>query len=91
MEMLIEILLGIVDIVIIVGLVLVVYKVKQLKQEKEQLTKETTALKAKVSMIEYHYRNYIEGKNPYTVMRGIGDVLQEYNSLDRNKGYSNEE
>lgn len=32
-----------------------------------------------LSMVEYHYRNFREGKNPYTVFRDIGDIL--YNNL----------
>lgn len=29
----------------------------------------------KLSMIEYHYRQYKEGTNVYTSMRKIGDIL----------------
>lgn len=36
--------------------------------------------KNKLSMIEYHYRNYREGRNAYTVLRNIGNVLQGYYS-----------
>lgn len=36
-----------------------------------------------ISMIEYHYRNFKEGKNPYTVFRNIGDIL--YNNLGVSK------
>ena len=34
--------------------------------------------KNKLSMIEYHYRNYREGRNAYTVLRNIGNILQGY-------------
>lgn len=90
MNTILEFFIGITDIILVLGLVVIYFKVKKLKNEKEQLTKETTKLKAKVSMIEYHYRNYREGKNPYTEMRGIGDVLQDYNPKEQNKGYSDE-
>ena len=29
-------------------------------------------------MIEYQYRNYKEGKNPYAVLRDLGEIIQSY-------------
>lgn len=34
--------------------------------------------KNKMSMVEYQFRNYREGKNPFTVLRDIGDIVQDY-------------
>ena len=34
--------------------------------------------KSKISMIEYQYRNFREGENPYTVMRKISDILKDF-------------
>lgn len=34
--------------------------------------------KNKVSMLEYHFRNFKEGRNPYSVLRDMGHVLQDY-------------
>lgn len=34
--------------------------------------------KNKMSMVEYQFRNYKEGKNPFTVLRSIGDIVQDY-------------
>ena len=34
--------------------------------------------KNKISMIEYQYRNFKEGKNPYTVLRDLGEIIQSY-------------
>lgn len=31
----------------------------------------------KLSMVEYYYRNYKEGENPYTVLRKLGDLLYD--------------
>jgi hypothetical protein len=45
-----------------------------------------TYYKNKVSMIEYHYRNYREGENAFTVLRKIGDVIQDYYSKMGNGG-----
>ena len=36
-------------------------------------------------MIEYYHRNYREGKNPYTMMRKIADVLQGYERYEDKK------
>ena len=40
--------------------------------------KEVEKLRGKISMLEYYHKNYREGKNPYTVLRKMGDVLQGY-------------
>ena len=34
--------------------------------------------KSKLSMIEYHYRKYKEGCNPFTVLRDLGNIIQGY-------------
>lgn len=34
--------------------------------------------KNKISMIEYQYRNFKEGTNPYTVFRKISDILKDF-------------
>lgn len=34
--------------------------------------------KNKMSMIEYHFRNYTEGGNPFTTLRKLGDIIQDY-------------
>ena len=34
--------------------------------------------KNKLSMVEYHYRNFREGQNPYTTFRHISDVLKDF-------------
>lgn len=31
----------------------------------------------KISMIEYHYRNFKEGQNPYTTLRDISNTLKD--------------
>lgn len=36
--------------------------------------------KSKISMIEYEYRNFKEGQNPYTSFRKISDILKDYES-----------
>ena len=39
--------------------------------------KEYIHVKARLSMMEYYYRNYKEGMNPFTVLRDIGNTLDE--------------
>lgn len=47
--------------------------------------------KNKMSMVEYQFRNYREGKNPFTVLRDIGDIVQDYyQKLGANKGDKDE-
>lgn len=47
--------------------------------------------KNKMSMVEYQFRNYREGKNPFTVLRGIGDIVQDYYlKLGANEGDKDE-
>jgi hypothetical protein len=34
--------------------------------------------KNKISMIEYHYRNFKEGQNAFTTLRRISDTLKDF-------------
>lgn len=77
MNMLIYILLGII-LVLIVSIIVIAIKYTQLKDDYIAQTDMYTYYRNKVSMIEYHYRNYQEGKNAFTVLRKIGDIIQDY-------------
>lgn len=68
-----------------VGIMLVIvlfvrqmFKHNATKNELASTKKEVEKLRGKISMLEYYYRNYREGENPYTVLRKMGDVLQGY-------------
>lgn len=61
------------------------FKNKDLQQKIYKINKEAESLRGKISMIEYYHRNYREGKNPYTMMRKIADVLQGYERYEDKK------
>lgn len=63
--------------------IVLLYKYHYMKDEYELDKSEFLYKSNKLSMIEYHYRNYKEGKNPYTTLRDIKEVL--YGSLGRDK------
>lgn len=84
--MIIYILGGVICLLAII-LVVILQKYLYYKNELYAQNDMFTYYKNKVSMIEYHYRNYREGKNPYTVLRNIGDIIQDYYlKLGANKG-----
>lgn len=84
--MIIYILVGVICLLAII-LVVILQKYLYYKNELYAQNDMFTYYKNKVSMIEYHYRNYREGKNPYTVLRNIGDIIQDYYlKLGANKG-----
>ena len=60
-------------------------KTKSKEKELASIRKEAEALRGKISMVEYYHRNYTEGKNPYTMMRKINDVLQGYERYEDKK------
>ena len=63
---------------LIVNIVLIL-KYRKLQEEYYEIKSEYLFKANQISMIEYHYRNFKEGKNPYTVIRDISNVL--YNGL----------
>ena len=84
--MIIYILGGVICLLTII-LVVILQKYLYYKNELYAQNDMFTYYKNKVSMIEYHYRNYREGKNPYTVLRDIGAIIQDYYlKLGANKG-----
>ena len=65
-------------LILIVVVFLLWYKYIQCRDELYAQNDMYNYYKNKVSMIEYHYRNYKEGKNPFTVLRVMGDIIQDY-------------
>ena len=53
------------------------YSRKQYIQELDQLRKTFFSTRNKLSMLEYHYRTYKEGKDAYTVLIKIGKILRD--------------
>ena len=64
---------------IILCLVITVFimfkKYRGLINQYNEKSRECLCKSNKLSMVEYHYRNYKEGKNPFTVLRDVGEVL----------------
>ena len=65
-------------ILIVVLYIRQIIKYKATKNELALVKKDVESLRGKISMLEYYHRNYREGKNPYTMLRKMGDVLQGY-------------
>ena len=64
--------------------VTLIYKYIKLKTEYELDKSDMLNHKNKVSMVEYMYRQFREGENPYTVLRNISNVLKDiYPTLHR--------
>lgn len=68
----------VVIIVLLLCLCNIYIKYKSLKDKYEEQTDMYTYYKNKLSMIEYHFRNYTEGGNPFTTLRKLGDIIQDY-------------
>ena len=66
---------------LIINIVLIL-KYRKMQEEYYEIKSEYLFKANQISMIEYHYRNFKEGKNPYTVIRDISNVL--YNGLRSN-------
>lgn len=66
---------------LIIVLLLTVYKYRNLLGKYNSSKKYFLQKANQVSMIEYHYRNYKEGTNAFTVLRNIGEILQ-YDSME---------
>lgn len=50
-------------------------KLNKLNNKYIEDSKLFTSTSGKLSMIEYYYRNFKEGVNPYTILRDIHNVL----------------
>jgi hypothetical protein len=75
-------------IIMILFIVLYIRQIFKTRSKEKDLAiakKEAEALRGKISMVEYYHRNYKEGKNPYTMMRKIDDVLQGYERYEDKK------
>ena len=81
----IYIILSTVAIVLCILYIKIHIKNRELKHKIYKINKELESLRGKISMIEYYHRNYMEGKNPYTMMRKIADVLQGYERYEDKK------
>lgn len=63
---------------LIIALIYIFVKKKQI--EYEYIAEKDLFLynKSKISMIEYHYREFKEGQNPYIVLRKISNTLKDF-------------
>ncbi len=74
--MIFTILLGIITIILIVCIIFLQRTIHNLENIIYKNEYENTVNKNRISMVEYHFRNYKEGENAFTVLRKIGDVLK---------------
>ena len=68
-------------ILIFILVIISIYIFRKMLYYKNELEAEKDMFlytKNKISMIEYHYRNFKEGQNAYTTLRRISDTLQDY-------------
>lgn len=66
-------------ILILLGILIYLsLKYKTLKTDYEADKDMFLYYKNKISMIEYHYRNFKEGQNAFTVLRRISDTLKDF-------------
>lgn len=72
------ILFGIIIFILMALVIFFVYKYINIRNEFYEENSLFQYNKAKISMIEYQYRKYREGENPYTVMRHISDILKDF-------------
>lgn len=59
----------------IIAYILVKHRYKKLLEEYSIEKRNYLRKVNQVSMIEYHFREYKEGKNPFTVLRDIGEII----------------
>lgn len=72
------IILGAIILVLLSLLILMVFKYLKVRNKLYEENSLFQYNKSKISMIEYQYRNFREGENPYTVMRKISDILKDF-------------
>ena len=72
------IILGAIILVLLSLLILMVFKYLRVRNKLYEENSLFQYNKSKISMIEYQYRNFREGENPYTVMRKISDILKDF-------------
>lgn len=79
MNLEVYIIIGLSLIILLFLILYILTKIKYIKLDKAYIkdNKEFIQAKSKLSMVEYHYRNYKEGKNPFTVLRDISVTLSE--------------
>lgn len=65
-------------IILIILLIMCYYKYRDVCNKLNETKDMEQYYRNKLSMIEYHYRNYKEGDNIFTVMRRISDILQNF-------------
>lgn len=69
----------VVILVLVLNLILLARKCSEYEQDLYDTNDLNTFYSGKLSMIEYHYRKYKEGENPFVVLRKLGDIIQYVN------------
>ena len=67
----------ILNILLIIYLIIILKKYLKLKDIYEEEKDMFLYNRGKISMIEYHYRNFKEGQNPYTTLKDISNTLKD--------------
>lgn len=75
-------LLGLILIVVLVNLY-IASKCIGYKKDIYELTDMNTYYRNKLSMIECQYRKYSEGENAFTVLRKLGNLIQQTDFVEK--------
>lgn len=66
-------------IILIVVIIILYTKYKKCYNKLIEKNKKYILIKNKYDMVEYYYRNFKEGGNPYTTLRNISNLLKDVN------------
>lgn len=75
----INIIISVFILVLIIFNIIILIKMLKYRGEVFRHTHEVTLDRARMSMIEYTFRKYKEGQNPFTTLRDISNILKYLN------------
>ena len=78
--------LAVIVLIMLLMYIVLRYKYKKFKDAYYSLNRLCLHKSNQISMIEYQYRNYKEGKNAFTTLRDIGIILEMENNIGGNYG-----
>lgn len=72
-----DIILSIIILMVVFVLIFVCERYKICRNELKTIKTTLRQKELKLSMLEYYYRNFKEGENPYTALRNISNLLKD--------------